>query len=76
MNLEKRLPTSLGQLVSALHLITQHLSWTCTRQLRGSSRRSSFSSLPQSFAATSGRAPILFSTEEELEALADTLSKL
>ena len=23
--------TSLGQLVSALHLITQHLSWTCTR---------------------------------------------
>ena len=31
---------------------------------------------PQGFAATSGRAPTLFSTEEELEALADTLSKL
>src|SRR5919107_1686724 len=32
--------------------------------------------LPQSFAATSKRAHTLFSTEEELETLADTLSKL
>ena len=32
--------------------------------------------LPQSFAATSKRAPTLFGTEEELEALEDTLSKL
>jgi hypothetical protein len=32
--LRRGFATSLGQLVSALHLITQHLSWTCTRDER------------------------------------------
>jgi hypothetical protein len=54
--LRRGLAASLGQLVSALQLITQHLSWRCTRDFGSSVQAGSYSvteTIPSNYTLTS-----------------------